>query len=67
VRRMFGSLCNRRKMPERIAAELNADQIRTVRGRRWGGITVRQILVNEKYTGCIIFNRSSYNTQAENA
>jgi DNA invertase Pin-like site-specific DNA recombinase len=60
VRRMFGSFVTEGKCPSEIAAELNADQIRTVRGRRWGGITVRQILVNEKYTGCIIFNRSSY-------
>jgi DNA invertase Pin-like site-specific DNA recombinase len=60
VRRMFGSFVTEGKRPSEIAAELNADQIRTVRGSRWSAITVRQILVNEKYTGCIIFNRSSY-------
>jgi hypothetical protein len=43
-----------------IAAELNADHVGTSRARRWSSITIGQILTNEKYTGSIIFNRSSF-------
>jgi DNA invertase Pin-like site-specific DNA recombinase len=60
VRRIFKSVVGEGKCASEIAAELNADQIRTVRGRRWSAITVGKILANEKYTGSIIFNRSSY-------
>jgi DNA invertase Pin-like site-specific DNA recombinase len=60
VRRIFRSFVSEAKCAGRIAAELNADQIRTTRGRRWSAITVGKILANEKYTGSIIFNRSSF-------
>jgi hypothetical protein len=60
VRRIFRSLVSQAKCASEIAAELNADQIRTSRGRRWSAITVGKILANEKYTGSIIFNRSSH-------
>jgi DNA invertase Pin-like site-specific DNA recombinase len=59
IRRMFRSFVCEAKCASEIAAELNADQIRTVLGRRWSAITVGKILANEKYTGSIIFNRSS--------
>ena len=60
VKRIFSSYVADGKRTSEIATELNADQIRTVRGRRWSAETVGQILANEKYTGSIIFNRSSY-------
>ena len=60
VRRIFRSFVAEGKCMGEIAAELNADHIGTSRARRWSSITIGQILTNEKYTGSIIFNRSSF-------
>lgn len=59
VRRIFRSLVLEGKSLGEIASDLNFDQIRTTRGRRWSGITVAKILANETYTGSLIYNRSS--------
>jgi DNA invertase Pin-like site-specific DNA recombinase len=59
VRRMFRSFVTEGKCMGEIAAELNGDRIGTSRARRWSSMTIGQILTNEKYTGSIIFNRSS--------
>ncbi|MGY3605889.1 recombinase family protein [Bradyrhizobium sp. Lot33] len=60
VKRMFRSFVQEGKHFHEIAAELNADQIRTTRGLRWNGETVGKILENEKYAGNLIFNRTSF-------
>lgn len=60
VRRMFRWLVSEGKYFGDIAAELNAEHIRTTRGFRWNGMTVSKVLTNEAYTGSIIFNRASY-------
>jgi hypothetical protein len=60
VRRIFSSFVTEGKYLGEIAAELNADQIWTTRGRRWSGEVIGKILENEKYTGSVIFNRTSY-------
>ncbi|MBK3665067.1 recombinase family protein [Bradyrhizobium diazoefficiens] len=60
VRRMFRAVAIEGKYLGDIAAELNAQQIRTSRGTRWSGETVGKILANEAYTGSLIFNRASF-------
>ncbi|MET4800285.1 recombinase family protein [Bradyrhizobium sp. LB11.1] len=60
VRRMFNAVALEGKHPGDIAAELNAKQIRTTRGRCWDPETIRKILTNEVYTGSLIFNRASF-------
>jgi DNA invertase Pin-like site-specific DNA recombinase len=60
VKRIFKSFVSDGKYLSEIASELNADQIRSTRGRRWCGEVIGKILENEKYTECIIFNRSSF-------
>jgi hypothetical protein len=52
-------LCRTENISE-IAAELNAEKIRTTRGLRWNGETIGKVLANEAYTGSLIFNRCSY-------
>jgi DNA invertase Pin-like site-specific DNA recombinase len=59
VRRIFRALVAEGKYFGEIAADLNAEQIRTTRGQRWTGTTVAKILSNETYTGSLIYNRSS--------
>ncbi len=59
VRRVFISFVKQRKCVTDIAAELNADQIRTSRGNRWSAQTIDKLLTNETYVGNIVFNRIS--------
>lgn len=59
VRRIFRSFVAEGRQFGEIAFELNSEQIRTTRGRRWCGITIAKILSNETYTGSLIYNRSS--------
>ena len=47
-----GKSCNR------IANDLNADDIPTFTGRRWHPITARRVLDNETYTGRTVFGRT---------
>lgn len=60
VKRIFTSFVSEGKYFGEIAAELNAEQIRTTRGLHWSGITIGKVLANEVYAGNLIFNRSSY-------
>lgn len=43
-----------------IATSLNVDGIRTDRGAQWTRGTVHQILINEKYVGHNVWNRTSF-------
>ena len=47
-----GKSCNR------IANDLNADDIPTFTGRRWHPITARRVLDNETYTGRTVFGKT---------
>lgn len=60
VRRIFRSFVRQGKSATEIAAELNADQLRTSRGNPWSGQTIDKILTCETYIGNIVFNRTSY-------
>lgn len=59
VRRIFNSFVNEGKGEAAIAAELNVDQIRNALGNHWQRSAVHDILINEKYAGNFVFNRSS--------
>jgi DNA invertase Pin-like site-specific DNA recombinase len=59
VRRIFKSFVGERKNESQIAAELNADGLRTLLGNRWEPESITKMLVNESYLGHIIFNRTS--------
>lgn len=59
MRRIFNSFVNEGKGEAAIAAELNADQIRNALGNHWQRSAVHDILINEKYAGNFVFNRSS--------
>ncbi|WP_246820898.1 recombinase family protein [Bradyrhizobium iriomotense] len=63
VRRIFKAFVSEGKYLGEIAGELNASQVRTGAGLRWDGTSIRKILVNETYTGSLIFNRTSYKLQ----
>lgn len=59
VRRVF-HMCSEQRMPDTaIAEQLNAEGLRNQYGRPWSSHNVKGILTNEKYTGTLIFNRST--------
>ena len=59
VRRIF-DMCTNQNMPDtRIAEALNAEGLTNQHGRPWSDHNVKGILTNEKYTGTLIFNRST--------
>lgn len=59
VRRIF-DMCTIDQMPDtRIADMLNAEGLKNQYGRSWSAHNVKAILTNEKYTGTLIFNRST--------
>jgi DNA invertase Pin-like site-specific DNA recombinase len=63
VKRIFRAFVTQEKCVTEIAAELNADQIRTTRGNLWSAQTIDKILTNETYIGNIVFNRTSFKLQ----
>lgn len=60
VRRMYRMFTLKGMSEREIAAELNAEGLRTDLGRAWARGTVHQVLTNEKYIGNNIFNRTSF-------
>ena len=59
VRRIFRSFVTEGRCETAIAANLNAEQVPNALGNCWQGSAVHDILVNEKYAGNLVFNRSS--------
>jgi DNA invertase Pin-like site-specific DNA recombinase len=59
VREIFTSFANRKKTRTEIASDLNARRIRNARGKKWGWLTINNMLKNEVYLGHLIFNRRS--------
>ncbi len=59
VRWMYRAFIHDGLKESEIAAQLNAQQIKTDFGRDWTRGTVHQILTNEKYIGNNVFNRTS--------
>ncbi len=60
VQGIFRSFVDHRKPEVEIAEDLNARGIKTDLGRAWTRGTVHQILINEKYIGNNVWNRSSF-------
>lgn len=60
VRWIYRSFTNDGKSEREIATELNERRIPTDLGRPWTRATVHQVLINEKYIGNNVWNRSSF-------
>jgi DNA invertase Pin-like site-specific DNA recombinase len=60
VRWMYRTFVENGKPEREIAALLNARGIGTDLGRPWTRATVHQVLINEKYVGNNVWNRSSF-------
>ena len=60
VRWIYQAFVEDRKLEREIAELLNEKGIRTDLGRSWTRGTVHQILINEKYIGNNVWNRSSF-------
>lgn len=60
VRWIFKAFVTRGRTETQIASDLNAGNVLTDRGRPWTKGTVHQILINEKYVGNNVWNRTSF-------
>ncbi|MFZ1988561.1 MAG: recombinase family protein, partial [Alphaproteobacteria bacterium] len=60
VRWMYRSFVEEGRSERDIAASLNAKAVSTDLGRPWTRGTVHQVLINEKYVGNNVWNRSSF-------
>lgn len=60
VQSIYSRFIREHMSEKEIAEELNRDKIGTDLGRQWTRATVHQILVNEKYIGNNVFNRTSF-------
>jgi DNA invertase Pin-like site-specific DNA recombinase len=59
VRYVYDQFINQQKSITEIARNLNAQGNLNANGRPWVGMTVRQLLTNEKYIGTNVYNRTS--------
>jgi DNA invertase Pin-like site-specific DNA recombinase len=59
IRFIFHLLIDRRASLSEIARTLNAKGYRTIMGLDWTGVSVRNVLANEKYAGTSIYGRTS--------
>ncbi|MDP3058385.1 MAG: recombinase family protein, partial [bacterium] len=57
VRRIFAEVLSG-KGASMVAAGLNAESIKSQKGIRWTATTIRGILVNEKYVGDVLFQKT---------
>ena len=62
VKRIF-HLALRGNGLKEIAKALNADGIASPKGKRWGTTTLHKVLVNEAYTGTLVWGVSSARTK----
>lgn len=60
IRWIYKSFVTDERSERRIASDLNEGGILTDRGRPWTKGTVHQVLINEKYVGNNVWNRSSF-------
>lgn len=59
VRRIFREFTDEGRHEQAIADGLNRDGIPSPGGRTWDGTKVRDILIDERYTGTMIYNRTT--------
>jgi DNA invertase Pin-like site-specific DNA recombinase len=60
VTSIYRSFISLRKGETEIAADLNAQGLKTNYGKRWSSFNVHEILANPKYIGVNVYNRSSF-------
>ena len=65
VRRLYRLFVLQQRSEAEIAAQLNAEGLRTDLGHPWTRATVHQVLTNEKYIGNNIYNRRSFKLKAK--
>lgn len=61
IRRIFDMYVTQHMFIQHIADQLNRDGVRSPRGLTWNHQSIRTILRNERYTGQIVFNKSTSN------
>ncbi len=59
VRRIFHEFTQGGRHEQAIAESLNHDRIPSPGGRLWDGAKVRDILMDERYTGTMVYNRTT--------
>lgn len=59
VRRIFHEFTQGGRHEQAIAEGLNRDHIPSPGGRMWDGAKVRDILMDERYTGTMVYNRTT--------
>jgi len=59
VRRIYSMCCEENLPDTRIADRLNSEGLLNQHGRAWSSHNVKGILTNEKYTGTLVYNRST--------
>ena len=64
VRRVFKEFAEGRG-PREIAARLNADDIKPMRRKAWGGSSIKPMLRNEEYVGKRVWNRLEWRWDPE--
>jgi DNA invertase Pin-like site-specific DNA recombinase len=60
VASIYRSFISSRKGETEIAADLNAQGVKTHLGKPWANFNVHEVLVNPKYIGVNLYNRSSF-------
>lgn len=65
VRRLYRLFVLQQRSEAEIAAQLNAEGLRTDLAHPWTRATVHQVLTNEKYIGNNIYNRRSFKLKAK--
>ena len=65
VREIYRLFVTERMPHKRIARILNEKGILNGRGNQWSGCNIREILGNEKYIGCFVYNRTTLRLQSK--
>jgi DNA invertase Pin-like site-specific DNA recombinase len=60
VRRIYRSFIHMGKRETQIASELNAKGLKSPYGKPWAAFNVHEVLINPKYAGINVYNRSSF-------
>ena len=59
VHRVYSLFIDEKMRPQQIADRLNVENVPSVNGELWNYYMIRQLLINEKYIGNSIYNRTS--------
>jgi DNA invertase Pin-like site-specific DNA recombinase len=64
IKRIFREFAYNRKIPKKIAEQLNSEHIPSRSGGQWEGSSIVSILKNELYVGTMVYNRTASRLQA---